>query len=356
MSTINRFSLIITIIAVLVTACSSTGTGTSSSVPQTTTPTILSLTPSVPATEIPQKTPSETPSQSSDVAVLVIPEGADPEQAQAVSMIIQGLADETGLEVQSRTDISPTDIRPEVKVVIALAPFNGLAELAQAAPQVQFLGIGLDTQPAANLSSLQVSSGGPGDLGFVAGYLAALVTPEWRTAIMGISDTPDGSLTSQGYLNGVKFFCGLCRQTYPPYYEYPMYSLLPANATDDEWRTAADSLITQAVKTIYLAPGAGEDLLPEYLTSQGINIITSSTPNIQSENVIAVVSADLGTSLKAIWPKLLGEKEASSSSAQIMVSNINPEILTPGKQRLLDDLITQLEQGFIDTGVQQNNP
>jgi hypothetical protein len=203
----------------------------------------------------------------------------------------------------------------------------------------------------ANLSTIQVNSSGPGDQGFVAGYLAALVTPEWRTAIIGVSDTPDGALTNQGFINGVKFFCGLCRQTYPPYYEYPMYSLLPANASDDEWRLAADGLINQAVKTIYLAPGPGEEVLPEYLTSQGINFIASSPSNIQSENVIAIVSADLSATLQAIWSNLLDETENGSSSSQIKVSDINPEILTPGKQRLLDDLISQLGQGFIDTGV-----
>lgn len=351
MPSIKRFFFINSIIAVAIAACNPTISSTITPVPQEFTPTVSTHTPTVLSTQLPGNTPSDTPTETSELVVLVIPEGADPEQRDTVSSVIQELAGEAGMQIETQADITPNDLRPDVKMVVVVAPFNGLAELAQAAPQIQFLGIGVESQSAANLNTIQVNSSGPGDQGFVAGYLAALVTPEWRTAIIGVSDTPAGALTSQGFINGMKFYCGLCRQTYPPYYEYPMYSLLPVDASDDEWRLAADGLIDQAVKTIYLAPGAGEEVLPEYLTSQGINIIASSNPDIQSEQVIAVVTADLDATLRSVWQNLFAGKENGSTLSQISVSNINPDILTLGKQRLLDDLITQLEQGFIDPGI-----
>ena len=80
-----------------------------------------------------------------------------------------------------------------LKVVIALPPDPGLAALAAAAPEVQFLAVGIPDLPAAsNLSSIG-GTGVPVDQqAFLAGYIAGLVAPEWKVGILSQKDTTGG--------------------------------------------------------------------------------------------------------------------------------------------------------------------
>ena len=318
--------------------------------------------PSVVITEQPLATEVETPQSeaptpttlpSRSLVILIAPPGTNAELVAEITDTLTELADSASLDFEVRPSISQEDLSASVRLVIAIPPDSGLADLAGAAPQIQFLGISIPgLVPATNLSVISSEEISPDRIGFLAGYLAAVVAPEWRVGVISTSDTPEGVSQRQGFLNGAVFFCGLCRQTYPPFNSYPMYVEAPSGSSPQEWQTVGDILIDQAVQTAFIAPGVSDESLIEHLASAGINLIgTVPPPPGLRDQWIATIGGDIISPIQAIWPDLIADQGGASLPALLTVTHINPDLFSPGRQRLVDNLIVELSSGFIDTGV-----
>ena len=235
----------------------------------------------------------------------------------------------------------------------AIPPDPGLVALAQTAPATQFLGIAIqDLEPAANLTIIDDQDASPDQVGFLAGYLAAVATPEWRVGVISSSDSTEGISQRQGFINGAVFFCGLCRQTYPPFNTYPMFAEAPGNSSPSEWLILADNLITNAVQTVYIPPGVGDDSLLEYLADAGINIIATNSPLTgHQDRWIAIISADYPGVIRSAWSDLLAGQGGSVISAPLTFTDPNFNLFSPGRQNLVEKMLAELSSGYIDTGV-----
>jgi hypothetical protein len=266
---------------------------------------------------------------------------------------LEELATGAGMEFQQQNNLSPGDLGPSLRVLVALPPDPGLQGLASAAPGVQFVAIGIPGLGASgNLNVISGQGSSPDQLGFVAGYIAALVTPDWRVGALSFGDTPSGTAARQGFLNGAIFFCGLCRPTYPPYLTYPTYVELPTDATPADWQAAGETLKGSSVQTIFLAPGAGDEALLTNLAQAGVNLIGSaSPPPALKDRWIATVSVDLEPALRQLWPGLLAGQGGADLSPSIEIGDVNPELLSQGRRRLVDELLENLKAGLIDTGI-----
>jgi len=286
--------------------------------------------------------------------VFVAPPEADTAASEQIAVTLSELAAAEGLEFEIQPSFSKEDLSAEIKILAAIGPDPGLADLAQSAPAIQFLGILIPgLEPAANITVIDDQGTGEGDIGFLAGYLAAVVSPEWRMGTISTSDSPGGLDHRRGFLNGAVFFCGLCRQIYPPFLNYPLFSEAPASTTPPEWLSVADVLIDSAVDTAYVAPGAGDDSLYEYLAGAEINLIgTGHPPPGLEENWIGTISGDFQSAVRTAWPGLLTEQGGTTHTAQLTITNINPNLFSPGRQNLVQKMIAELSAGFIDTGVE----
>jgi hypothetical protein len=240
-----------------------------------------------------------------------------------------------------------------VRVVVALPPDSGLAALAAAAPQTQFLAIDIPGLAAsANLQPADTQSARPDQQGFLAGYLASLVTSDWRVGVISTSDDPSGKANLQGFLNGAVFYCGLCRPAYPPFVQYPVTAELVSGAGADDQQAAADSLIAQGVTTVYVAPGAGDESLLQYLAGQGVNLIGGVTPpqGIQG-NWIATISGDWQEGVRQAWEVALGRQTTQGASLPLTITNVNETLFSIGRQRLAEQTRDELASGLIETGI-----
>lgn len=292
-----------------------------------------------------------TPPLLQQTVVLIAAEEAEESLRQIAVEVLSELAAADGLEFEVRSTLSQTDLSPQVRVVAALPPDPGLAALAESAPETQFLGIAIPgLEPRSNLTVISADGIRPDTIGFLAGYLAAVATPEWRVGVINSSSGVDID-HREGFLNGVVYFCGLCRQTYPPYFNYPLFSEAPAGATSPEWQAAADILVNSAVNTVYITPGSGDETLLEYLAEAGVNLIgTTPPPDGLIDQWIATVSGDISSALQQAWPDLITGQSGAVYSAPLAVTHINPDLLSPGRQRLVDKMIAEISAGFIDTG------
>jgi hypothetical protein len=155
-----------------------------------------------------------------------------------------------------------------------------------------------------------------------------------------------------GFVNGVIFYCGLCRPAYPPFFQYPVYAEIPGGASQGELQAAADNLIANAVETVYVFPGAGNEVLLDYLAQAGITIIGGTAPpeGVQSQWA-ATVQVDVVDALKLYWPDLIEGEGGVNVGAPLSITNRNEDLFSPGRQRLVEQMQADLMAGYVDTMV-----
>jgi hypothetical protein len=311
-----------------------------------------SLAPTV--TPIPTLTPTPTPLPLT--AVLLAPAGADDAKGR-LQTALNDIVTAHGLRWQIRQQLSPQDLVPELRLVVAVPPDPGIAQLAAAAPDTQFLALGIpELEAAPNLSVIDAIGDRPDQQGFIAGVIAAMLAPDWRAGVISLSDTVDGRSARTGFLNGVEYFCGLCRplNPHPPFYEYPLYFELPLTATSAEWQEAANYMVDHAVGTVYVGPQAGDETMLSILAQAGVNIIGNGEPpaNVTSSWVVSMSTDPLAFIQEQVAGLLDGNLTGGQSLVvPIQFTNINPATFTPGKQRLAQQTLSDLQTGYIDTGV-----
>jgi len=335
---------------ILISACNS-ATPTPSTLPQN--PTVPSVSPpaSQQALEATQTAAPSATAEANRVVLLALP-GGDPAEALMVQGVLNELAVQEGLSFETRSELDRLELEPDLRLVVAMPPDPGLANLASANPGIQFLAVGIaGVEAGPNVSLIGAQGNRPDLSGFLAGYLASVVTQDWRVGVISRADLTEAKAARLGFVNGAIFYCGLCRPAYPPFVQYPLFSELAAEGEQAE-QQAADQLIASAVKTVYLAPGIGETFLPGYLTQAGVNLIGSGSPaEAQRPNWIASIRLDQAEAIRQLWPQLINGEGGTSISAPIVITDVNPGLLSLGRQRLVEEMLSELLSGFIDTGV-----
>jgi hypothetical protein len=318
----------------------------------TLTPTVPSLTPTSLSTDTP--TPSPTPTPLSPLAVLLAPPGSDASQIKAFQSALNEPITAVGLRWQVRPSLSQDDFTPELRLVVVLPPDPGVAALAQTAPKTQFLSVAIPgVEPAANLSVIAASSERSDQQGFIAGVIAAMISPDWRIGVIGLADNVTSKAAENAFINGGTYFCGLCLQAYPPFYDYPMVVNLPATASSAEWREIGNFIVDHIVQTGYVVPGAGDSGMFDVLTQAKVNVIGESMPSeaLRAHWVVSLRPAETLPVVLKLLPDLLNGKAGEKIAMPLTFLDANPELFSPGRQRLAQETLDDLLAGFIDTGV-----
>jgi hypothetical protein len=235
--------------------------------------------------------------------------------------------------------------------VIALPPDPGLSTLAAAAPQTQFLAVDIpDITPGGNISVL----GGQGiridQQAFMAGYIGALVTEDFFEIGAVLSkDSPESAVIQNSFRNGRTYYCGLCRPLgqYTPF-EYPAFIEVPDDAKPNEYPAYADVLILQKkVGTMFIQPGLDTPELLDYLTITGVLMIGTKTPHKPLSSWVVTLQPDYLKATIAAWPSLLAGEGGRSFPAPLTFTDINEELFSIGKQRLAEETMQAMFEGFI---------
>jgi hypothetical protein len=298
----------------------------------------------VPPTQIPVVT------ELVPLAVLLAPVGSDAGLAESLFSALEEPIQQAGLKWEARTELDPQE--PGLKLVIALPPQPGIAELASAAPQVQFVSVGIpDASPAANLSQVKTDVRYD-QQGFLAGLIAAMLTPDWRVGAVSAAETAEGKAARNGFINGAVYFCGLCQAYHGPIFDYPLYVDIPLNASQADWQMTVDALVAKAVETVYVFPRDGQEELLRALAQAGINIISSGTPpeDIQ-DRWIASIETDPVIPILEHLPDLLAGQGNIEMTAPLVIREVNPALFSPGRQSLAEKKRLALLSGEIDTGI-----
>ncbi len=311
--------------------------------------------PSLTATITPVPTVTLTPTPPAPLVVLLAAPGSDPTLRSSVQTGLNDMITQAGLRWEVRQSLQPGDLPPELRLVVAIPPDPGLAELVTAAPSTQFVAYGIPgLQAAPNLTIIASDTTAPDQQGFIAGVIAAMLSADWRVGVISVSDTVEGRSARTGFLNGTIYFCGLCRPVHPPFYEYPMYFELASTASTAEWQEAANYMVDHMVETVYVYPKAGDEAMLSILAQAKINIIGGGEPppSVASSWVVSLTS-DPSLVLQNHVKSLL-DKNASGGQTvgvPIQFTHVNLALFTPGKQKLAGQILADLQSGYIDTSV-----
>jgi hypothetical protein len=306
----------------------------------------------------PRPTAGPTPTQPAPLAILLIPADLNQEISQSYQVAVYDLAQQAGLRFQVRNTLSLEDLsyEPNLKVVIALPPDPGFAALAAAAPQAQFLAVNIpNIQPGANVSVL----GGEGirtdHQAFMAGYISTLITEDfYQTGAILRKDTPESATIQTAFEAGRTFYCGICRPIdwYNPF-EYPAFIEILPDAKESEYPAYADVLILQKkVSTVFVQAGLDTPELLEYLTTVGVLMIGTKTPHKPLSSWVVTLQPNYLQATISAWPALLEGRGGTSFPAPLTFTDINDEIFSPGKQRLAEQTMQELFEGYIFTGIE----
>ncbi|RPJ23303.1 MAG: hypothetical protein EHM33_21325 [Chloroflexi bacterium] len=331
----QRFIILFIVIAVALGAC---GGGESAA---TSTPS---------PTDTPIIPPALTATPVSPLAMLVLPVDLDPDTSNLYQKTVYDLAQAAGLRFQVRNTLTAADLEPGLQVVIVLPPDPGIVELAAAAPQVQFLAINIpDVAAGGNISVLGNNT--QSDIAaFLAGYTAAMITDDYRIGMMIPKDNAEALNALNAYAAGMAFYCGICRPMYFYPSPFPQYIEIGAEQDPTAYNAFADILIIQhKVLTIYLHPDITTADLAAYLGATGISMIGTVHPEGNPGSWVMTIQPDVIQAIKNAWPGLVSGQGGVKVESPLGLSDVDPSLLTPGKQRLVEQTLKDLQAGLIST-------
>ena len=306
------------------------------------------------AAPLPSPVPEDTvaPSPSTPLAILLMSPDMDKATADAYESEVYSLTQGSGMRFQVRNSLNPKEMEPGLKVVVALPPDPGIAGLAAAAPNVQFLAIDIPGVTAGGNVSTLAPGGRPDIAAFVAGYTAAIVSPEHHIGML----FPRGDATAQAaagaYANGMSYACGLCKPYYYLPYGFPQFQDIPTDELKARYPAYADILIVQhKVDVIYLYPGVVVKELTDYLSQTGTYMIGVQTPNPKPGTWIMTIRPDQVKAIEKAWPDLVAGKGGQNVQSPLGLADMDLGVVSPGKQRPIQDLLNGLLAGRIATGV-----
>lgn len=302
-------------------------------------------------------TPTEspvTPTPLPPLAILVIPDGADPTLAEELEQKMKALAEAAEMRFQVRPSLNLNELSKDMTVVTVLAPAPDLSILASGAPEIQFIGVGIEGLTAGNnLSLIHAETYEAQDLAFIAGFIAGVITPDWRAGILLPSDQTTAALLQQAYGNGLHYWCGLCQPAYAPFVVYPQSAQVLNPSDPVAALTPVDTLVNAGVTTIFIPDGVMSIELIDYIAQKQIMMIGTGEPS-DSAASLWVVSLQAGSPLGAfesVWLETLAGRVGKDVVVPLALSNTGAGLLGEPRRRVVTEMLTELLSGLIDPGL-----
>jgi hypothetical protein len=331
----QRFIILFIVIMVALSACG----GNNSAATSTPIPTDTPIIP-----------PTLTATATTPLAILVVPADLDPDTSNLYQKTVYDLAQASGLRFQVRNTLTAVDLEPGLKIVIVFPPDPGIVALAAAAPQVQFLAINLPNVAAGGNISVLGNNSQTDVAGFLAGYTAAMITLDYRIGMIMPKDNADALRALNAYAAGMSFYCGVCRPLYFYPAPFPQYVEIGAEEDPVNYNAYADILLLQRkVLAFFLYPDIATEDLMNYIGTTGSYLIGTVSPQQRPAGWVMTIQPDVVKAIQNAWPGLVSGQGGVTVQSPLGLADIDPTILTPGKQRLVEQTLNDLQAGRIST-------
>ncbi len=271
-----------------------------------------------------------------DRVVLVAPADFDPVLLADAETTLRELSASSALEFERREKVIANEITPDMKVVVFLSQPENLGSLATGAPGTQFVSImNEDWNPGQNVTVIRKRED---HIAFMAGYLGALLAPNFRVGALIPAEDP---AFNQAFTNGVNYYCGICASQINPLNRYPFISTQPAASPASVWQAGFDAINVNKLNVLFVAKEAATPELLAYLTTLDVAMIGNQSPPGESRSKwVATLYSDGMAPIREIWPDLLAGKGGKVLNAAIKI--FDNQYVT------VNDGLVWLSQGKLD--------
>jgi hypothetical protein len=269
------------------------------------------------------------------------------DNSAALLQTVQDLAQKSNLTVVEKEALSKDELASsggKARLVVVLPPDpGGLADMISANAATLFITIGIPNLPSsANLYAVAPGGLHPEWEGYVAGYIAAVLTDDWRIGMLGQAGSADSASAETGFNNGGVMYCGLCNPQFPPYTDYPFIQEINPGAQSN-WQPVVDAFLLKQINTAYVYPGASSPELLQYLAQNKVRLITSTEPISGLEaSWIGVVKSDIATPLSTAFTDAAAGTPPGSYEVKVKITPVDTSLLTEGKMNWLNEMLDKL--------------
>lgn len=235
------------------------------------------------------------------------------------------------------TDLGAAASAPGVMALVVRAE-GGAVSLESEVPVVVVGGVG--SSPGPRLSVV-----GPArrddQAAFLAGAMAGLVS---RTGVVGLIGEAGGegdSLYVSAFTHGLRYGCPRC-------------SLAPVDAGE----AGVADLVGQWADVAFIPPGSSADTTAGGAAEAGMWVVWvgSAPQGVASERLAGGIGQDPGpVVVRALEGLLAGEAGQSwryaVENGGLVLTGLNPEALSPGRERILHVALEELASGVLEIGV-----
>ncbi len=324
------------VLGTIFSACKPDTTSTPTQILETAAPTEIMVT----------EAPTATPGVPS--VLLVISPDADPVAVSRTQSTLETLAGGSSLALTVVNALSAEQLTENVKIVVGVGEGIDLAGLAPGAPSIQFVAVDQpNTVAGANLSVIGDPVTDEERRSFMAGYLTALVSSDYKVGGIVPSDIPLTTESVNAYVIGARFFCGLCNPKYPPYNAFPQWETLPTANAQSGFQTVIDGMSSLGVEVVYIHHDLVTPDLLNYLSEIGMEVVGGGSPDRMRNNWVGTVALDPGSALEEIWPELVAGTGGQQVPNAILLTDLDAGLLSAGRQRMFDEMAADLANNLV---------
>lgn len=305
--------------------------------------------PSAVPTHTPIPTPTLIPTASTPLAILVVPTDMEQATSDLYQKTVYDLAGQSGYRFQVRNTLTAADLAdPTLKVVIALPPDPGIATLAPTAPGVQFLTVDIPNMTAAGNVSVLAPDTQVELPAFLAGYVAAMITEEYRIGMLIPQGDADAQRAYAAFRNGMTYYCGLCRTFLFYQVTSPDYLEIPATEDPSRYGGWANVMINDHdIDTLYIYPSLANDEFLSYVGTTGALLIGTHMPDPRPGGWVMTIEPNTIKAIQLAWPNLTAGQGGVNVQSPLGLGDVDPALLTSGRLRLAQETLDGLLAGRI---------
>lgn len=291
--------------------------------------------------------PSPTPDLPPTVLLVADGEFSSFGYTQTLSLL-ESLTDDSELSLVVLEAITPELITPNVQVVIGVGSNLDLNGFAANSPGVSFVAI---ENPNAivgnNLSVVGDPTSAIRQQAFLAGYLSAMISNDYKVAALISVDHETHELIAESYVVGARFYCGICQPLYPPYNAFPQWQGLAPESGEEGFRPVIDNFDNMGVEVVYVHSKLVSPDLLSYLEDLGMKVVSDQSPEFLRDNWVGTINLDPAPALELLWPDLLAGAPGVSIPAEIILTDSESGLVSEGRYRLLKEMADDLQAGLI---------
>ncbi len=296
-------------------------------------------------TEAPVVTEAPTATVAVPAVILTSAPDANPAIVALTQSAVETLASDSGLQFLVYDSLTAELIHAGVRIVVGIGV--DLSGFAAGNPSVQFVEVDRPgAVPGANLSVVGDPVIDEQRRAFMAGYLTALVSSDYKVAGLLASDVSTTTEEVNAYVIGARFFCGLCNPKYPPYHSFPQWDTLPSGSAAGAFQPLAQQFVNLGVEVVYIGETLATPELTGYFSDLGLKVVAANSPDMPRDNWVGTVTLDPTPALIGMWPDLLAGTGAQGSPMSVGLIDTEAGLISDGRQRLFDEMLAELVTGY----------